>query len=120
MSDPQVIDPHGLLASGEPLAPEGELASAAATSSQATWHFAQRLALDAARGPCATWCGSRDVQVLRDHINPVIGPTRLPDVTLEDAERVMARLPSTLERYAKDIDLLPLGKTFQSFGKIDL
>jgi integrase len=39
---------------------------------------------------------ARDAQVFRDYINPVIGATRLPDVTLEHAERVMARLPRTL------------------------
>ncbi len=39
---------------------------------------------------------TRDVQVLRDYINPVIGPMRIPDVTLENAERVMAKLPAEL------------------------
>ncbi len=39
---------------------------------------------------------TRDVQVLRDYINPVIGPTHIPDVTLEHAERVMAKLPEAL------------------------
>ena len=39
---------------------------------------------------------TRDEQVLRDYINPVIGPMRIPDVTLENAERVMAKLPAEL------------------------
>ena len=34
--------------------------------------------------------------MLRDFINPQVGPTRIADVTLEDAERVMSRLPSDL------------------------
>ena len=36
-----------------------------------------------------------DEQILRDYINPHVGTTRLPDVTLEHAERVMRALPST-------------------------
>ncbi len=39
---------------------------------------------------------SEDVQLLRDYINPHMGPTRLPDVTLEHAERVMRALPAAL------------------------
>jgi integrase len=39
---------------------------------------------------------SEDVQILRDYVNPAIGSTRLPDVTLEHAERVMRRVPATL------------------------
>ncbi len=39
---------------------------------------------------------TRDEQVLRDYINPEIGSTRIADVTLEHAERVMARLPPEL------------------------
>ncbi len=37
-----------------------------------------------------------DIQVLADYINPVVGPKRITDVTLEHAERVMAGLPSRL------------------------
>ena len=37
----------------------------------------------------------RDEEVLRLYINPVIGATRLPDVTLENAERVMRGLPAS-------------------------
>jgi len=40
--------------------------------------------------------GTRDRDVLRLHVNPVIGLTRIADVTLEHAERVMAKLPSRL------------------------
>ncbi len=39
---------------------------------------------------------TRDTQVLRDFINPALGTTRIADVTLEDAERVMAKLPPEL------------------------
>ncbi len=39
---------------------------------------------------------SEDIQILRDYVNPTIGSTRLPDVTLEHAERVMRRVPTTL------------------------
>jgi integrase len=39
---------------------------------------------------------SEDVQIIRDYVNPAIGSTRLPDVTLEHAERVMRRVPVTL------------------------
>ena len=39
---------------------------------------------------------TRDAQVLRDFINPAIGPKPMADVTLEDAERVMAGLPPEL------------------------
>jgi len=39
---------------------------------------------------------SRDVQVLRDFINPQIGAARIPDVTIEHAERVMSALPDRL------------------------
>ncbi len=38
----------------------------------------------------------RDLEILRLHINPKIGTARLPDVTLEHAERVMAGLPPEL------------------------
>jgi len=39
---------------------------------------------------------TRDLEVLRLHVNPVIGPTRIADITLEHAERVMAKLSSEL------------------------
>jgi integrase len=39
---------------------------------------------------------TEDTRICRMYLNPVIGPTRIPDVTLEDAERVMGRLPSDL------------------------
>jgi integrase len=39
---------------------------------------------------------TRDLEVLRLYINPVIGPLRIADVLLEDVERVMAKLPSDL------------------------
>jgi integrase len=39
---------------------------------------------------------TEDEQILRDRINPLIGPVRLPDVTIEHAERVMRALPSSL------------------------
>jgi integrase len=39
---------------------------------------------------------TEDARVCRMYLNPVIGPTHVPDVTLEDAERVMSRLPSDL------------------------
>jgi integrase len=38
----------------------------------------------------------RDARVLREYINPSLGPMRIPDVTLEHAERVMRRLPARL------------------------
>ncbi len=46
---------------------------------------------------------TRDLQVLRDYINPEIGPTHLPDVTLEHAERVMAKLPPELAPRSRKI-----------------
>jgi integrase len=39
---------------------------------------------------------TRDVGVLRDYVNPQIGATRIADVTLQHAERVMSKLPATL------------------------
>jgi integrase len=39
---------------------------------------------------------TEDVQQLRDYINPQIGSTRLPDVALEHAEKVMQALPAAL------------------------
>jgi integrase len=39
---------------------------------------------------------TRDEGALRMYINPVIGPTRIADVTLEHAERVLAKLPVDL------------------------
>lgn len=45
----------------------------------------------------------RDVQVLRDFINPVMGTVHLADVTLAHAERVMACLPSSLAPRSRKI-----------------
>ncbi len=39
---------------------------------------------------------TRDREVLRLYINPAVGATRIDGVTLEDAERVMATLPTKL------------------------
>jgi hypothetical protein len=39
---------------------------------------------------------TRDEGTLRMYINPVIGSTRIADVTLEHAERVLAKLPAEL------------------------
>jgi integrase len=39
---------------------------------------------------------TRDTEVLKLYINPLIGDTRVADVSLEDAERVMSALPSKL------------------------
>ena len=39
---------------------------------------------------------SEDVQLLRDYIHPFVGAKRLPDVTLQDAEKVMSALPASL------------------------
>jgi integrase len=39
---------------------------------------------------------TRDLGALRMYINPVIGSTRIADVTLEHAERVLAKLPAEL------------------------
>jgi hypothetical protein len=45
-----------------------------------------------------------DKRILRDYINPHIGPKRLPDVTLEDAEKIMRALPADLTpRYRRHI-----------------
>jgi len=35
-----------------------------------------------------------DIAILRDHVIPVFGPVRIPDVTLEHCERVMRRIPA--------------------------